>query len=827
MFARSQASWPEQVSRPVAPAFGTTSAPPVLTTTPPPRRSPVALSAHPIQLSDSIDAWLTCLTRLTAVPHTARAPQCDIMAEDGGVMTPQPAANPDAHATVNDFLDYTEYFPSDLARSTRLIGDLDSTSLDAQHLVHELAVKYGQLPTMPASERPDPTTLRKEIAIALQKAIYCRESTLAEAKRVYEVAERHFHRIKIIKTKLKALPEPPSRDPTPAPISPQAVKRATDRTPHLRLNLPIHRATSTVRPRGNQKSRVPLPDSTVRSPSSSDSESDVGLGTDAAMGRKRLKFDKDRTPKPSRSRARVPGSGTNVHSSVAGISTSNALARLSPPPPDARPGSRWAPWFKLTEYEMAALRKRMKKNAVWTPSEGMIIKELQKGNRGRDFYDKEKARCAATGEQFIDEEPVASSSRKSVASSAALEEAPIPDIPIVAPAGTTSSNVEQLPDAAQEDIEMAEASDVNSSTNPTRESQRRQAMRDAQELEEATRKLKQAADNIQELDIATPETRRRSTARPTTKRKRDTSPQATVATPVAATREQSLASQDSATKPPEPKRLRILPPLAPAPTPVPASIPTPTLTTPVAPSPVSNTPVPLPENAQSTSVQVPLAPAGPSTPIATKVQSKAASRHGTPMPPSPTVPTETEVPKSPIAPPVNVTAASTRSRRESVAPKAVSPAPTQTPNPQKATTPAPVATPLPTRPRSARGHVPTPKAQSEEPKLLELEQTTRELRRHSVFSQSALAGPTRVSARRKPPPKGDITTGEEGQKTVTNVKRAQGHKNKRKRKTDDEPAEEIDPDEPVYCICNDVSFGSMISCDNNVSFVFSLHLILN
>jgi hypothetical protein len=130
-----------------------------------------------------------------------------------------------------------------------------------------------------------------------------------------------------------------------------------------------------------------------------------------------------------------------------------------------------------------------------------------------------------------------------------------------------------------------------------------------------------------------------------------------------------------------------------------------------------------------------------------------------------------------------------------------------------------------TRPRSARGHVPALKAQSEEPKPYEKEKSVREPRRHSVFTHptSALPAPTRAS-RRKPPPKGDISASGEGQKTVTNVKRAQGNKHKKKKKTDEdsEPAEDIDPNEPKYCICDDVSYGSMISCDNNVSLLFLL-----
>jgi hypothetical protein len=51
------------------------------------------------------------------------------------------------------------------------------------------------------------------------------------------------------------------------------------------------------------------------------------------------------------------------------------------------------------------------------------------------------------------------------------------------------------------------------------------------------------------------------------------------------------------------------------------------------------------------------------------------------------------------------------------------------------------------------------------------------------------------------------------------VNRAQGNKNKKKKKPEEgsEPTEEIDQDEERYCICDDVSYGSMILCDNHVS----------
>ena len=50
-----------------------------------------------------------------------------------------------------------------------------------------------------------------------------------------------------------------------------------------------------------------------------------------------------------------------------------------------------------------------------------------------------------------------------------------------------------------------------------------------------------------------------------------------------------------------------------------------------------------------------------------------------------------------------------------------------------------------------------------------------------------------------------------------------------KKKGEEEPepmeeAEDIDPDEDRYCLCDDVSWGEMISCDNNVSFhTFTLY----
>jgi hypothetical protein len=378
-------------------------------------------------------------------------------------------------------------------------------------------------------------------------------------------------------------------------------------------------------------------------------------------------------------------------------------------------------------------------------------------------------------------------------------------------------------------------------------SQRQQAMRDALELENVTKELSQAAEGLKELTFppssaATPASQKKKSAprlpNLSNKRKREVSPLAATESPAETPRAASVATEDSGARQPEPKRpklhLQLSAPASDAITsPVTSRTPASALSTPretpasVEPSPTTNTLVPIPEAKRHASegitVQVPLAPAGPSTPKVCRAAPKEPTEPSTPAAVSPEAAQPAAAPNAPQPCHPTTTAASSRPRRESVAPKAVSPS-SQSLKTSKASTPVPEfisdAPGHVTRPRSARGHVPTPKAQSEEPKPNEITRITRdrESRRHSIFSQSALVGPVRQSMRKKPPPKGEVTAAEDGQKTVTNVKRAQGSKNKKKKKTEEEheAADEIDPDEEKYCICDDVSYGPMISCDNNV-----------
>lgn len=329
-----------------------------------------------------------------------------------------PPGDPDAQATVSDFIDYTELFPSDMIRSLTLIDNLDKIAEEQIQRVHELLKTYGALPAMAPEDRPDSLELRAEISKALGRATSCRQAAAAEADRLHLNAERLSSRLTIIKTKLQALPKPPSRDPTPAPVSPQNTRSRRQEAQPSRVTIHMDKQRQGSQKAQKKKLLVPgepLPPSAGEAYFEDEtSEDDLGLSADVlhqvGRSRKRSRSKKSQTPKPASLkipktvRVRPPGvMGTNVHSSIAGISTSNALAKLTPPPEDAQPGSRYRPWLKLTEYEMATLRKSMKKNAVWTPSDTMIRRELAKDGRGRENYEAAKRKAKTSGIPLLDE----------------------------------------------------------------------------------------------------------------------------------------------------------------------------------------------------------------------------------------------------------------------------------------------------------------------------------------------------------------------------------------------------------------------------------------
>ena len=115
----------------------------------------------------------------------------------------------------------------------------------------------------------------------------------------------------------------------------------------------------------------------------------------------------------------------NLHGGLAGISVTNAILQLEPPPADAAKGSKHHPWLRLTGYELLTLRKRMKKNAIWRPSETMVAAELMDRGRGFSNYLEAKKKAEADGTDFVDEDDIASTKPELFANPGTPGERPI------------------------------------------------------------------------------------------------------------------------------------------------------------------------------------------------------------------------------------------------------------------------------------------------------------------------------------------------------------------------------------------------------------------
>jgi hypothetical protein len=317
-----------------------------------------------------------------------------------------PALDPDAQATVTDFLDYTEYLPSDLIRSLTLIRGLDETFLTDSNAVHDLTKQYGALPNLPVRSRPDPQALRTDISTHLDRALNARESAYAEACRLYDVADRHYNRLSSIINKLHALPKPPSRDPTPEPSQSPEVKRSRsgrkieDGTSIQRLTLNPPRATgmAVALLQKSRKRRVTVPgdvlppynpDSPIASTEQSDWESDA-----PSPVRPTLKLKQPKPPKAPKEK--TPRQPRAPRDSV------GPYKMPTPPPEDAKLGGKYRPWTRLTEWEMWKLRKKMKKNITWEPSDVMIQRELAGRGRGWENYYRAKGEAQVNGTDFLD-----------------------------------------------------------------------------------------------------------------------------------------------------------------------------------------------------------------------------------------------------------------------------------------------------------------------------------------------------------------------------------------------------------------------------------------
>lgn len=777
-------------------------------------------------------------------------------------------ADPDAQATVTDFLDFTEHLPADMMRSLTLIRKLDQYYIDSSTNVDELTTAWGKLPTLPADQRPTPARLRKDISENLNRAVSSRVFSHAEAIRIHENVVRHYHRAKTIHAKLQAMRNNwPTAEEQKSPSqvkSPQMV-----RAPKITLRLDNNGQKVQRPPRITVPGEVLAPYemdlnaySSLSDESSDEEEEEEELpispirrvATPSARIKvvKLPKVPKQKVPKTPRP-PRAPTNRSTDNASPM-ISTSTALAQLKPPPENAIPGSTDAPWLQLTPYELAKLRKRMKKNAVWNPSDTMIARELKNLGRGIEAYKAAQKRAEEEGKPF--------------------------DAALPAPVVDAESGAQHPPEGAisaealtADEVQLSNRGmKLNEAKKLKRESMARLA---AEEAEESARKMAETArmlfgheaspsvagsvpDKAPETNQGQPQAQGQgqgkapSKSKANRKRKRDSMSE----TPVTEKPEgaENPPPNQSANPPPSQPGQSEKPPLKRTKTETPVPLPQLTPRPPSVPPPhptaaPTETPVPLPQLVKisqaaptlKTPVPIPAqVPTDTSTTMATR--SAASSSTTSPAPPSNVtttvpikppadtpVPTTAKTSTTPIPPPVrDMPKRETRQNLQSAQAPALTPA-----NPKQSSSRGntPAATPVPdpqSAPPQALARRPTSRgkaASQEPPTTLAAERP----RRASTARNTPAPELRQPSKRTKRPAPGVVTTNPGGTSAIGKRKAAPRKKargNAKKEKGTNQQAEQevevevdddgnvVDPEEPRYCLCNRVSFGTMIQCDN-------------
>ncbi|UKZ51996.1 hypothetical protein TrVGV298_005763 [Trichoderma virens] len=756
-------------------------------------------------------------------------------------------ADPDAQTTVTDFLDFTEYLPADMMRSLTLVGQLDQRYADASHKVDDLTTLWGQLPGLPAHERPSPVQLRADISEHLKQALDSRIFAHAEAVRMADNVNRHYNKATALLSKLKTMMENyPTEEQAPVePRSPQ-----------------MTRAKLTVRATGEdgqkvRRSRVPritVPGEVLApyeieydtfsddSDISSDEESEPpATNRRIQVPTPRIKLVSNKSQKSSGRSSR----GQYATPALSAAAAANAAALLNPPPENAVIGSPDAPWLQLTQYELAKLRKRMKKNATWTPSETMIARELKALCRGPDAYREAKKKAEEEGRVF---------------------EATVPT-PII----DNESGTRQMP-AGAISVDSLAATEVPTSNRGMKLNEAKKLKREqlaklaAEEAEESARKMQQAAKlflGSSTTSSMTPENAKSPGPQPKprtnsrSKRKRDTEDETNGDTATVATTEGGEALSSSR---PQPKRTKTETPVPP---PVPGlipqgssvssdnSAPQAAATSGAASAvPQSETPVPIPIPPQSSVTTRSATSPAPGSTIAANT-SNGTVTVSTPAPiktpfetPVPLPKTEPRMSTTPIPPPtirelpgreaskretrgeaakrsqqqqqqLSASTSPQLPRGQSAAPETASIKQSSSRGGTPRSTPAPES--LPSRRPGSRG-----KAASQEPQpSLAVDRS----RRASTARNTPVPEVKQPGKRTKRPAPGVVSTTSSGGNSAVGKRKAAPKRKARATKRDkgqvteemvevDDEGNPIDPDEPRYCLCNRVSFGTMIQCDN-------------
>lgn len=681
--------------------------------------------------------------------------------EHGGIIMEGPS-DPDAQATVTDFIDYTEYLPADLVRSLTLIRGLDETYLQSEAAVHQLTKTYGLLPSLPPDSHPEPIVLRKQISEHLSRAINAREAAYAEACRLYDLVDRHFDRLACIRSKLEAMLSTFEEDSLAAQALAAAEakrdRKAGERAslPRLTLRFDPSRHRSEVADKGRRTARADRirfePDMAIASTEHSGAEEELA-----------------RAPAPKKNdtakRGGIARRKTQSDASALEMSTAHALATLDPPPEDAVIGSGHLPWLRLSAWEMAKLRKKMKKNNMWQPSEIMINRELALRGRGWENYRAAKAKAEAEGTELLDCDDIANN---------------------------------YVPDTLLRKSEAGE--DGTGAMDKTKLSNRGMKLNEAKKLKRENLAREQAALAAAEAELAAKRlgdigsTFKSLFSSPAEQSPLNCVPSGFFGASSSSTNANGIPSKDrTKAKPPSKKRKleetatqdteqeeeAIEPPAD-----IPADTPA------AAPTAVSSAAKPIPKRPKQ-SKPADQAPSEATTPTTIKLQlttvGASISKKSTPI-------------QSPVEP-------KRSSHRLSAASK-IQPTPTP----------------------------PITRTQSRRTSISGVDPSGRELRKKSATpagaaAAAALKAQDQASAaprRSKRPAPGPVTAGQDGGAAVS-VGRRKAKPTHRKKKDrgssgplnqdiridEDGVLEEIGTNEPRYCLCGDVSFGTMICCEDN------------
>lgn len=717
------------------------------------------------------------------------------------------AADPDAQATVTDFLEFTEHLPADMMRSLTLIGKLDGDYADASTRLHDLALTWGRLPSLPADERPAPADLRGDVSGELGRVLTARTYSHAEAVRMAENVNRHVNRLKLIHAKLRTM-----LDKYSAGDENNASPVATARSPQAARG-------NKRQPAGGEKGRRPRgPRITV--PGEVLAPYEVGYDTDSGESESSEEEDEEevvdrrRTPAAARAgsqkprsrkptektpkvpKMRIPKPASQVpHPNAAPSGAPVDPTALRPPPPDAAIGSDDAPWLQLTQWELARLRKRMKKNAAWVPSDTMINRELKTLGRGYDGWASAKKKAEEEGVPF---EP-------------ALPKPIIDD----------ATGSEHLPMGAVS-MDSAIAAEDKTLTNRGHELNKAKKIKKdrlsdqaAKEAEESARRIALIARNLQ-VSFQPPQpssgvTQAKNTKRPQKKRKRDSVSEADAEKPDPA----ALKRSKTETPIPIPQHINL-----PRQTP----IQPPQVTPGSSQLPLSTTPVPLPVHCQDQSIMVGAKSSTATSPAPSSDVGTTTSLVPTKAPAGDSA-APVAKPNTPILPPVR----ETRARGAGAKEKAAAPPPAKTPG-SRGNTPgatAPSAEVSSRRPPS-RGQAGGQEQPGQQQQGLAAERTRRaSTARNTPAPEPPLRQPGK---RTKRPAPGIISrTNSGGNNSAITKRKAAPKKSKRGAQKKergqtaeaeaevevDEEGNVIDPNEARYCFCNRVSFGTMVMCEND------------